>query len=80
MAFPGTYKISCGGKTIDARLRKSHNEIRDFISTQSSGVYDVDEVLPSDPDSVGNSEYYGEFTRHESGEVTYNERSASGDE
>jgi hypothetical protein len=64
---------------VDSRLRKSHDEISDFIETQLPGVYHVDELLPSDPDSVMNSEYYGEFTRHERGEATYSEWS-TGDE
>ena len=71
MALPATYEILRDGRSVSSNLYKSFDEILAFIETLPTGIYDVYQELPQDPNGVRNSEYFGEFTRHESGKVSY---------
>ena len=81
MAVVGTYEITQDRRPVGSGLFKSFDEIKAFIETLPAGIYDVYQELPQDPNGVRNSKYFGEFTSHESGEVSYNPmRSPSRDE
>jgi len=71
MAVVGTYEVTQDRRPVGSGLFKSFDEIKTFIETLPAGVYDVYKELPQDPNGVRNSEYFGEFTRHENGKVTY---------
>lgn len=76
----GFYEIAREGRPVLGGLFKSADEIFDAVRAQPTGVYDVYKELPRDPDGVRNSEYWGEITKHEVGEISYSPvRSPSGD-
>ena len=54
-----------------ACLFKSADEIFAHVRALPPGVYDVYKELPRDPSGIRNSEYWGEVTKHEIGEVSY---------
>jgi hypothetical protein len=67
----GMYEITREGRPVSTGLFKSLDEILDHVRGLPSGVYDVHKELPRDPNGVRNSEYWGQLTKHETGEVTY---------
>jgi hypothetical protein len=71
IAVVGTYEIVREGRPVTAGLFKSADEIFTHVRALPPGVYDVYRVLPRDPNGILNSEYWGEVTKHEVGEVSY---------
>lgn len=67
----GIYEISRAGRPVVSGLFKSAEEILDVVRAQPTGVYDVYKELPRDPNGVRDSEYWGEITKHEIGEVSF---------
>lgn len=67
----GVYEITRDGRPITSGLFKSADEIFDATRAQPTGVYDVYKELPRDQSGVRNSEYWGEITKHEVGEISY---------
>jgi hypothetical protein len=69
----GTYQITtqdCRPKTT--ALFKSFDEIQDHVAAVlDPGVYLVHRVLPDDHYGTRETEFFGEFTKHQDGKVTY---------
>jgi len=66
-----TYEIMHAGRPVVSGLFKSFEQIQDCIRDLPPGIYQVYRELPRDRDSTQNSEFFGEFTRHKGGEVSY---------
>ena len=72
MALPATYQVLRGdGRHVANGLFKSFDEILDLIKTQPVGIYDIHKVVSLDPNGALNTEYGGEVTKHENGQVSY---------
>jgi hypothetical protein len=69
--MPGIYEIARGGRPVANGLFNSMDEIRELVEVQPTGAYDLHRIFPSDANGVVNTEYVGELTRHDDGQVSY---------
>jgi hypothetical protein len=69
--MPGIYEIARNGRPVANGLFNTIDEIRELVEIQPAGAYDLHRIFPSDANGVVNTEYVGELTRHDDGQVSY---------
>ena len=69
--MPGITEIARNGRPVANGLFNSMDEIRELVEFQPTGAYELHRIFPSDASGYVRTEYVGELTRHDDGQVSY---------